>query len=577
MRATQPHVARLARLMLLCVLPGLAISARASVSELLTRAEQHHHAGRSTQAVAVLRRVLKVTPAGRAYFELGNCLLAPAKSGGSDADKNTGLTDGVASEAEAAFRAAIAVAGRTGAQEPLGTPLGMTYNNLGNLLASRPGRRAEAMHVLREGLRLEPIAYQYNGLAALVLREPVQGGQAAGAAEGETAGRQEESGGGGGGAEEEEEEEDWFEEGGGGASSPAGAADSGDDPGKPSSEALAEAARLLRAAIAHEKGVGACGASARRGAENHAGEGAGGGAAPPSAAGAPAKSRLCMIVLLDRPGGVDVAVTAAARQTSRDFALVLLDRLHSVRRESVGGLLAAAGELGAAEAQHLPAPARNGAWGMDSVWRAARGACEVGGALEAVALVRQHVWMPSHFVAETLAHHARHSARRDASLLTYPTWLFRVPHGELDHEAKLDAESAAVFTPPLRTGFSNRGWRIARRLQPAPDAPLEGSNASRWGALEPAARALPAGAWSLPAANVADLGALAPASPGFAAERCLEAAPRSRGGAARLARALRPMLASHAVLCEAVDSVGWDPAKLWAHDDELDGTVGCGA
>ena len=48
-------------------------------------------------------------------------------------------------------------------------PLGMAYDNLASLMSFR-GKYNGAEKLLRTGLRLKPIAYQYNGLASLLLR-----------------------------------------------------------------------------------------------------------------------------------------------------------------------------------------------------------------------------------------------------------------------------------------------------------------------------------------------------------------------------------------------------------------------
>jgi hypothetical protein len=71
-----------------------------------------------------------------------------------------------AAEAEHAFRHAL---GSSTTASP--APLGMAYNNLANLISLR-GRASEAEHLLRLGLQLQPLAYQYNGLANLLLELP---------------------------------------------------------------------------------------------------------------------------------------------------------------------------------------------------------------------------------------------------------------------------------------------------------------------------------------------------------------------------------------------------------------------
>ena len=136
-----------------------------SPQQLLAVAERQHVRGDYREAVSTLHTVIRSSPShGLAYFELGNCLYAPlqqvASSGGSLKEWNA-----QAVEAEHAFRHAL------GAPTESPAPVGMAYNNLANLI-SLQGRATEAEHLLRLGLRLQPLAYQYNGLANLLLEPP---------------------------------------------------------------------------------------------------------------------------------------------------------------------------------------------------------------------------------------------------------------------------------------------------------------------------------------------------------------------------------------------------------------------
>ena len=137
------------------------------LDNLLSSAAASHAAGETSAAKASLRQALQIAPtAGIASFELGNCLFAPLQAA---AEAGQPVDDASAAQAESAFRAALAV-DRTDSSLPvrLHAPIGMTYNNLANLLSVQ-GRSDEAEALLRAGLRIEPIAYQYNGLAGLLL------------------------------------------------------------------------------------------------------------------------------------------------------------------------------------------------------------------------------------------------------------------------------------------------------------------------------------------------------------------------------------------------------------------------
>ena len=295
-------------------------------------------------------------------------------------------------------------------------------------------------------------------------------------------------------------------------------------------------------------------------------------------------ARMCWVVLLDRPGGVEVAVQAASAQTTADFRLVLLDRLHESRADAVRAVLDDHFAPAASRAAAHLAVLGKGAWGMQSVWNAVASACQEGGALEAVAIVRQFVWLPRTFVAASLAFHAaransdelsksRHAKDAAASggsssraaLLTYPVWQFTAPDSELKASSDSGSSSSQLyspFAPPLTTAFSSRGWRMVRRLRPAPSAALAGLDAIPWHEENFGGGALPAGVWSLPAGSIASLADdLVPAVPGAEAERCT----RTKAGRALLPRSLTPMLANLSLVCEVVDVSGWQ-AQLGGHD-----------
>ena len=302
---------------------------------------------------------------------------------------------------------------------------------------------------------------------------------------------------------------------------------------------------------------------------------------------APAAPRLCWIALLDRPGGVEVVLHAAKQQTSRDFRLVLLDRLHKERRASVQTALTTA-HIGASGHAHLLAPAPRAAWSMRSIWQLARSTCEAGGSLEVVALVRQYVWLPKAFVASSLHFHsAVQLSASSPKLLTYPSWQFRAPDGELGAFATEEADEHAAntgFSPPLTTPFSSRGWRMVKRLSPSQDAALPGLDATD---LAEDARALPPGAWSLSASEVASLDELVPAAPGPEVDRCFgrkrTGGKRQSGGAAKADRGdgllrgsnLRAVLANLSLVCEALETRGWEPQSRWKYDAAIDGGAGC--
>ena len=138
---------------------------------LMLVASRAHEAQDHEYAIRSLRAALEITPnAGSMYFELGNCLFAPLQSAAEAGDPVDAKR---ANEAESAFRAAIA-ADDDQMPPTLQTPIGMAYNNLGNLLTLQQ-RYEEAETMLRTGLRIQPIAYQYNGLAHVLVQraEPV--------------------------------------------------------------------------------------------------------------------------------------------------------------------------------------------------------------------------------------------------------------------------------------------------------------------------------------------------------------------------------------------------------------------
>ena len=281
--------------------------------------------------------------------------------------------------------------------------------------------------------------------------------------------------------------------------------------------------------------------------------------------------RLCWLVLLDRPGGIDVALQAARRQSSSAFRMVLLDRLHAAREAAVSAALRDTPSLRglATRVVHLPMPARSGggAWSFRGVWSMAKETCEAGGLLETIVLARQHVWLPASFVASTLHFHA-HIGR--AALLGYPIWQFKAPGMELAPSAlDNDAAVSVISSPPLKSAFSSRGWRLVRRLQPAPLAPLAGSDAMRIdGGGRSGNPAGFAGVWSFPARSVErirDEGI--PPTPGAPSELCFT------GATIAPPKGLSLMLANLSMLCEALETEEWEPQTRWARDHVVDG--GC--
>ena len=340
--------------------------------------------------------------------------------------------------------------------------------------------------------------------------------------------------------------------------------------GLPSSAALASAASA--AAVSSAASSAAAGAAAAAVADE-----------------APVVPRLCWIVLLDRPGGIDVVVHAAARQTSKAFRLVALDRHHAARRSAAATLAAAAG----VELVHLPAPAE-GSWSHGRVWELASGACTAGGArsagrdraadatavptIEAVALVRQYLWVPRTFVEASIAFHAGralHSPETPA-LLAHPIWQFRVPAAE--SVASEDEGAAELFTPPLSGSYSSRGWPLVRRLEPAFTAPLLGEAPREWRAARPlTSDGLPAGAWSAPLALVRTAKTLpVPDAPGVESERCLEQArdarrPKGKATTKGGAPVAAVLLADVSLTCETIEWSEWAPSDVWRHTPAIDG------
>ena len=289
-----------------------------------------------------------------------------------------------------------------------------------------------------------------------------------------------------------------------------------------------------------------------------------------SVGGAHSEARLCLLVLLDRPGGVETALHAARRQTSSAFRLVLIDRLHAARARSVSAALNEKSlRLISPRVSHLAAPLAGGrAWGLRATWKLARETCEEGGALETVAIARQHVWLPPSFVAATLHFHA---GRVGAALLGYPIWQFKPPGAELAASAADDDAAISVFSPPLVTPFSRRGWRLTRRLLPAPEAALAGRDATSLGESVGALTGL-SGVWSVPARTVASMAdELIPASPGAHAERCFESGKPPK--VVKPPKGVTLMLANLSVLCEALDTSALEPRARWTHDPAVDG--GC--
>ena len=196
----------------------------------LVESEALHSSGDTKRAAQELRRAEQLVPAaGVASFELGNVLFAPLQMA---AERSTHIDEALAAEAERAFRAAIAADESDAAVRlpaRLRTPIGMAYNNLANLLSVRR-RYDEAEAMLRVGLRVQPIAYQYNGLASLLLQKSKRGGRGGG---GESAGGSSEGG------------DEWYED-----------RDGSIAPLHPEAADLAllnEAASLLELAITHER------------------------------------------------------------------------------------------------------------------------------------------------------------------------------------------------------------------------------------------------------------------------------------------------------------------------------------
>ena len=175
-------------------------------------------------------------------------------------------------------------------------------------------------------------------------------------------------------------------------------------------------------------------------------------------------------------------------------------------------------------------------WRMGDVWAAARPACEAGGALEAVAIVRQGLWLPPPFVERTLRAHAA----GEELLLGYPVWAFAAPPSELNASALADAAAASLHRPPLRRGYARRGWALLRRLPPSEAAPLPGDAAAPLAAGAP----LPLGVWSVAAADVPRLPARTcrpPPPPRPRRARAPASSPaRRRSAASRFGSPTRP-------------------------------------
>ena len=282
-------------------------------------------------------------------------------------------------------------------------------------------------------------------------------------------------------------------------------------------------------------------------------------------------ARLCWITMLERPGGLEVAVHAARMQSSKAFRLVLLDRLHERRGNKLRSLVKEKSVSPiASRVSHLPFEDRQ--WGLRSVFARARPACEEDGStIETFLLSRQYVWLPSDLIAATIQFHASMARASAGALLGYPVWQFQAPQLEMVAKALDDESTSGVFSPPLTGAFSSRGWRVTKRVHPAPKAALAGGEAIRLddrnsGALN--------GVWSLPArlvASMADspksLDELIPPTSGTAAERCygMKKLPLPKG--------VVTMLANLSLLCESLDTTRWEPPGRWAHDPQIDG--GC--
>jgi hypothetical protein len=308
----------------------------------------------------------------------------------------------------------------------------------------------------------------------------------------------------------------------------------------------------------------------------------------------PPPARLCWLVLLERPGGLDVAVHSARAQVgvgAAAFRMVVLDRLHASRGASLQKLLRHKLSRGIARhVTHLPAPPADDGrgWRLRGVWEHARAVCEAGGALQTVVLSRQFVWVPPSFVSATMHFHAAAAAaaaRRSGgggggggggrAVLGYPLWQFRAPSAEIESEAMDDDASVGVFSPPLTCAFSSRGWRMARRVPPAAVAALAGADATRL--ADGGARAVLAGLgaiWSAPASVVPSMGeALLPAASGGEGERCLDERAKGAPRGQLLPPGVAPMLANLSLLCEVLDTSGWEPTSRWQYEPHGDG--GC--
>ena len=134
-----------------------------AIDALLSQAESNHRTGRTPAALEELREAHRLAPSATlAPFELGNLLLAALQSSSSPLSPSHAEQ---AKEAEKAFRAALLPPQVVTPSRHL-APVGMAYNNLANLLSLR-GRHSEAEELLRTGLSVQPVAYQYNGLSLI--------------------------------------------------------------------------------------------------------------------------------------------------------------------------------------------------------------------------------------------------------------------------------------------------------------------------------------------------------------------------------------------------------------------------
>ena len=180
----------------------------------------------------------------------------------------------------------------------------------------------------------------------------------------------------------------------------------------------------------------------------------------------PDAPKVCVLVSTKRPGGIDAILYSLAKQSSKDFELVMVDELwereHHVR--------ARAEELGIrVTAISISKPKQHPlAFGFQNAWNTGLASCRG----PYLAIVNDYAWLSPDFVSsiidfyEDVREDLPPVAERRLALLSFPIIQYAVPENFLDREKLLNNSLLSVFREELKTPPRDLGWEESDPLGP---------------------------------------------------------------------------------------------------------------